>query len=114
MDDAAKVLKFEPAPTLKNDRKLWVSVGKNRFDKKCINRQMRWSAILQRLATPIRTPESHAEYMKMTRADQDQTKDVGGFVGGTLEGGKRSARTVTSRTILAFDLDQAPEGFWED
>ena len=114
MDDTAKVLKFEPAPTLKNDRKLWVSVGKSRFDKKWKNRQMSWSAILQRLANPIRTPETHAEYMKMTRADQDQTKDVGGFVGGVLRDGKRSARTVTSRTILAFDLDQAPEGFWED
>lgn len=114
MENNAEILKFEPSPELKNDRKLWVSLGKNRYDKKWRNKQMRWSDILRRLSTPIRTPETHAEYMKLTRADQDKVKDVGGFVGGTLEGGKRSARTVQTRTILAFDLDDAPEGFWDD
>lgn len=110
----ATVIQFEPAPVLKYDRKLWISVGQSRFDKKWRNRQLNWSAILKRLETPIRTPESYAEYTAATKADQTAIKDVGGFVGGTLEGGKRGAHTVTSRSILSFDLDDAPPSFWDD
>lgn len=100
--------------SIKNDRKLWISTGKSRFDTNWKNRQMLWSSILDRLKTPIRTPETFAEYMAMTKADQDKAKDVGGFVGGTLKDGKRGSHTVTSRSILSFDLDEAPQHFWED
>lgn len=109
-----KISELKPAPALKNDRKLWIAVGRNRFDTKWKNRQTLWSDVLRRLETPIKTPETYAEYMKATKADQDNIKDVGGFVGGTLEGGKRSAHTVSSRSILSFDLDDAPLNFWED
>lgn len=112
--EESKILTFEAAPELKHDRKLWISTGRNRFDTKWKNRQMTWSSILKRLATPHRTPETYAEYTAATKADQDKIKDVGGFVGGTLQGGKRGAHTVSSRTILSFDLDDAPQQFWED
>ena len=81
MTDEVKVIKFEPAPALKYDRTLWVSYGASRFEKHWKNRQTKWSAILARLATPIRTPETYAEYVASTRADQDKAKDIGGFVG---------------------------------
>ena len=106
--------KQSPSTGIKYDRKVWISTGRSRFDTRWKNRQTTWSKILDRLKTPIRTPETYAEYMAMTKADQDKAKDVGGFVGGTLEGGKRGAHTVTSRTILSFDLDDAPQHFWED
>lgn len=112
--EESKILTFEAAPELKHDRKLWISTGRNRFDTKWKNRQMTWSSILKRLSTPHRTPETYAEYTAATKADQDKIKDVGGFVGGTLQGGKRGAHTVSSRTILSFDLDDAPQQFWED
>lgn len=114
MTDEVKVIKFEPAPALKYDRTLWVSYGASRFEKHWKNRQTKWSAILARLATPIRTPETYAEYVASTRADQDKAKDIGGFVGGSLKGGKRGAHTVSCRTILSFDLDDAPVDFWDD
>jgi predicted P-loop ATPase len=97
-----------------NERRLWISVGRSRFDTNWKNRQTTWPKILDRLKTPIRTTETYAEYMAMTKADQDKTKDVGGFVGGTLEGGKRGSHTVSGRSILSFDLDDAPQHFWED
>ena len=112
-ENSASSLPFEPPLSLQHDGKLWISVGRNRFDTKWKNRQRTWSSILKKLQTPIRTPETYAEYTAMSKADQDKTKDVGGFVGGTLEGGKRGAHTVTSRSILSFDLDDAPEHFWE-
>lgn len=112
--EKANIINVNPAPTVQYDRKLWISTGRNRFDMKWKNRQMNWSALLQRLQSPTRTTESYAEYIKASKSEQDNIKDVGGFVGGTLKDGKRNAHTVTSRSILSFDLDDAPERFWED
>ena len=109
-----KITSIEPGEKLKHDGKLWISTGKNRFDLKWKNRQTSWSRIVTRLRDPVRTPETYAEYTSYTKADQDRIKDIGGFVGGTLKDGKRGGHTVTGRTILSFDLDFAPEGFYQD
>lgn len=112
--EKTKTISINPPPAIRYDRKLWISTGRNRFDLKWKNRQMTWSALLQRLQSPTRTAESYAEYMKASKSEQDDIKDVGGFVGGALTEGKRSAHTVTNRSMLSFDLDDAPEHFWED
>lgn len=109
-----KITSIEPGEKLKHDGKLWISTGKNRFDLKWKNRQTSWSRIVTRLRDPVRTPETYAEYTSYTKADQDRIKDIGGFVGGTLKDGKRGGHTVTGRTILSFDLDFAPESFYQD
>lgn len=109
-----KITKLEPGPALKYDAKLWISTGRNRFDQRWKNKEILWSRLVLKLGTPIRTPETYAEYTAATKADQDKIKDVGGFVGGTLKDGKRGSHTVTGRTILSFDLDFAPENFFED
>lgn len=109
-----KIKKLTPAPALKYDAKLWISTGRSRFDKKWKNRQISWSRLVNKLSVPIRTPETYAEYSSATKADQDRIKDVGGFVGGTLKDGKRGSHTVTGRMILSFDLDFAPDHFYED
>lgn len=111
---AEKITKLDPEKRLEHDAKLWISTGRNRFDKKWKNKQILWSRLVHKLETPIRTPETYAEYTAATKADQDRIKDVGGFVGGTLQDGKRGSHTVTGRTILSFDLDFAPESFYED
>lgn len=107
-----KVIKLPPTVTVAYDSKLWISTGRSRFDKKWKNKQFAWSDLLTRLSSPTTTPETFSEYMKMSKANQDNTKDVGGFVGGTLEGGRRSAKTVKTRSILSFDLDFAPVDFY--
>ena len=60
------------------------------------------------------TQETQAEYLKMPKRQQDDIKDVGGFVGGTLTDGHRKSNTVKMRTLLTYDLDQAPDGFVMD
>ncbi len=108
-----QVVPFEKPPQLKYDQKLWISLGKSCFATRWENKQFRWSYIIGKLSKPTRTPESYAEYLAMSRDDQNRVKDVGGFVGGTLKDGKRSSRTVTGRSIISYDLDFAPEGFYE-
>ena len=41
-------------------------------------------------------------------------KDVGGFVGGFLVGGRRNPDKVLYRQLLTLDLDFAHKDFWDD
>lgn len=98
---------------LQHNPKIWISEGRSRFDTNWKNKEMYWSELLARLKKPTVTQETQAEYMKMTKAQQDGIKDVGGFVGGTLSSGRRKSDTVQIRTLISFDLDTAPQNFPE-
>lgn len=99
---------------IRYDGKLPFATGKSRTEKKWKNRQIPWSQILKKLETPIRTPETYAEYMKMAKSKQDQIKDVGGFIGGSLKDGRRKAENVQERQLITLDADFAPEYLLED
>lgn len=99
---------------IRHDGPLQVATGKNRFEKHWKNREMPWSAILKRLEEPTRTQETMAEYAKMTKVEQDQIKDVGGFIGGSLKDGRRKSENVLTRQIVTLDADFAPPGLDED
>ena len=104
----------EPIKGLKNDKEIWIAVGKSRSDKKWQNKEMKWSVFLRRFKEPTRTQESYKDFIKMPATEQGRIKDVGGFVGGTLEGGRRKADAVKERYLLAFDLDFATTDFLEE
>lgn len=98
---------------LKYNPSLWISEGGSRFSTKWKNKQILWSVLLARLKNASMTQETQAEYMAMTKSQQDKIKDVGGFVGGTLSDGHRKSETVKTRTLVTFDLDFAPTDFVE-
>jgi hypothetical protein len=54
-----------------------------------------------------------SEYKKLSKAARDSIKDVGGFVGGHLRGGRRKKDTVESRSMICLDADHADAGFLE-
>lgn len=58
----------------------------------------------------VRGTETLAEYLKLPKSRQDDLKDVGGFVGGTLHESRRKATHVTGRDIISLDLDNIPAG----
>ena len=99
--------------SVRHNGELLVSVGRSRFEKSWKNKRMQWSVLLSRLSRSVETPETHAEYMKMSKEQQDKLKDIGGFVGGHLRDGIRKSGHVAGRQILTMDLDFAPKGFWE-
>jgi predicted P-loop ATPase len=111
MANSITALKDKSLPGIVNNPTLWISEGSSRYSTQWKNRQIKWSELLKRLQDPTRTQETQAEYFKMKKSDQDNIKDVGGFVGGTLTDGHRKTDTVKARTILSFDLDQAPVDF---
>src|SRR5690606_11328813 len=93
-----------------HDRQITISTANNRFAKKWHAQTLYWSELVEKLKTPARSTETLAEYLKLPKAQQDDLKDVGGFVGGTLIGGRRKTSTVASRDLITLDLDNIPAG----
>lgn len=97
---------------VQNDKALDIALGNSRKTKTWKNKTVRWSELLDRLSTATRTPETMAEYKAMTRDQQSQIKDVGGFVGGYCNNGSRS--DIRFRSILCLDADFADGDLWPD
>ena len=73
---------------------------------------MAWSELLARMEGVTRTPETVAEYKALGRDRQSEIKDVGGFVGGYSNNGRRS--DIRHRSILCLDADFASGSLWDD
>jgi len=73
-----------------------------------------WSELVGRLKTPVRGKETLTEYIGYRKSQQDDLKDVGGFVAGTLLGNRRKATAVTGRDVLTLDVDSIPAGGTQD
>nr|WP_222928633.1 virulence-associated E family protein [Halobacillus karajensis] len=105
---------MEPAEKvkIKHDGSITIATGKSRKEMKWKNKEMLWSDLLQRLSNTTRTRESFSEYMKMSKSQQDDVKDVGGFVGGTLRNGRRKADSVGWRQVVTLDADHIKGDLW--
>lgn len=97
-----------------HDGSLPIATGRSRMEKSWKNKTMTWSAVLKRLEAPARTSETYAEYMNLPKQEQDQIKDVGGFVGGSLKGGQRKSGSVLVRQLVALDADYATPELLDD
>lgn len=85
--------------------KLEIAVALRRTEKKWINKKVMWEVLVDKLSRTQRTNETFKEYITAPKKMQAQIKDVGGFVGGYLNGGKRTASTVRHRQIVTLDID---------
>lgn len=99
---------------LKYDFIVDLATGQSRTSKKWRNRQWKWSELLERCKNTRRTDETAAEYARMSREDQSNVKDVGGFVGGYLSQGERKNTNVMYRTVATLDIDYGTLDVWDD
>ena len=90
-----------------------ISVGNSRTSRAWKIKEMSWEDFIQRCSETIRTAETVQEYRKLPKGQQDNIKDVGGFVGGELRNGIRKKDTVVNRCMLTLDADYADDDFWE-
>ena len=97
-----------------NDRKITISAGASRRATLWTAQTLLISELWEKLKTPARGTETLAEYMSLKKAQQDELKDIGGFMGGTLNGPRRKANNVTGRDIITLDLDSIPAGGTDD
>ena len=104
---------FNYKQNLKHDGQVAIATANSRTSKHWKNKSMMYSALVDKLSQTTRTPETYAEYKKMSKTDRDRIKDVGGFVGGNLKEGRRKAENVQNRTLLTLDLDYVSGDVWE-
>ena len=70
---------------MQNDKKLKISIANNRKTIKWVTQEILWSDFVAKISKPTYTDETYEQYMKMKKSDQDELKDVGGFVAGELK-----------------------------
>lgn len=99
---------------LANDFTLDMATAHSRRSKRWKNRKWKWSEVVARCEETKRTGESVKEYQNMTREEQSDIKDVGGFVGGYLSGGIRKTANVMWRSMATLDIDYGTPNVWED
>jgi predicted P-loop ATPase len=93
---------------LQFDRQINISAGTSRKDMNWKPQTLSISELWERLRTPARGSETLTEYLALKKAQQDELKDVGGFVAGTLINGRRKASNVSGRDIVTLDFDTIP------
>jgi len=94
-------------------RELKIAVANSRKAKVWKNRETTWEAFTERLSTTQKTVESLEEFLAMKKGDQDEIKDVGGYVMGHLKQGLRRAGHVLCRSCITLDMDYATPGIME-
>lgn len=93
---------------LQFDRQIKISVGNSRKDLHWKLQTLTVGELWDRLRVPARGTETVTQYMALKKAQQDELKDVGGFMAGTLDGGRRKASAVTGRDVVTLDFDTIP------
>lgn len=96
-----------------NNRKINISRANSRKSLSWPMEELYWGQFVDKLKSPVRSPETYEAYMKMTTAEQSDLKDVGGFVGGTLRDNRRKNANVISRDLVTLDLDNIESGLTE-
>ena len=95
---------------LNYDGLVTIATGSSRRSTSWKNKEILWSDLVEKLGQVTRTQETAAEYSRMSKDERDNAKDVGGFVGGTLKGGRRKIDAVTQRRLLTLDMDSIAAG----
>lgn len=91
------------------NRQLIISTAGSRHATNWQPQSIYWSELVDRLRTAARGTETLQQYLALPKGQQDDLKDVGGFVAGQLSG-RRKANSVTGRDVLTLDLDNIPAG----
>ena len=97
-----------------NDGQLDIATGLSASTKTWKNEKMQWSELVEKLSHPTVTPETYKQFMSAGKTEQSKIKDVGGFVGGFLNNGKRDKSSVLYRQVLTLDIDFSQTDFWWD
>lgn len=92
------------------DREITITVGNNRKSVNWQPQSIMLSEFYEKLRIPNRSTETMREYLNLKKSEQDDKKDIGGFVAGTLSGPRRRAGAVTGRDIITLDFDTIPPG----
>jgi putative DNA primase/helicase len=91
-----------------------IAYGNSRMDKKWKNSDISWADFCARASSTVRTTETVEEYRQLPKGQQDDIKDVGGYVAGHLKAGRRKKGLVLGRSMIVLDMDYGTPGVWEE
>lgn len=97
-----------------NDIELDVATGVSAKAKSWKNKKITWSQMAKRLMKANHTNETYKEFMSANKTIQGSIKDVGGYVGGYLNGGRRKPENVMHRQLITLDIDFGELTLWDD
>ena len=90
-----------------------ISIGESKRSTHWVPKDVTWERLCKKLQTPVITGETMAEYAAMSKEQRGEIKDVGGYVGGRIEGGNRKAGAITDRQLICLDADFGDLGLWD-
>lgn len=96
------------------DKEIVISVAGSRKATEWKPQRMMWTGFITRVCQPVVSTETFQEYKAMRKAQQDNLKDVGGYVGGTLAGNRRKNGNLEGRRLVTLDADSIAPGGTED
>lgn len=99
---------------MQHDGKISIATGLGARSRVWKNKTLKWSAFVDKIREGHKTNETLKEFLSANKEEQGKIKDVGGYVGGYLRGGKRSPENVVHRQLATLDIDFAHLDFWED
>ena len=95
---------------LNNNKKLTISTAGTRLAVQWARTELMWSDFVEKFKIPHRSTESFEQYLSLKKSQQDDLKDVGGFVGGTFKNDRRKKANVEGRDLITLDMDNIPTG----
>ena len=99
---------------MQNDRLITISAAGTRKAVQWPAQTLTIENFYSRLQNPVRSAETMQAYERLTKPQRDELKDVGGYVFGTLIGGRRKAGCVKSRDGITLDADNIQPGGTDD
>ena len=95
---------------MRNDRNIIITIGNNRKSVSWQPLSLALSEFYEKLRIPSRSKETLQTYLSLKKSEQDDLKDIGGFVAGSLHGARRKAGAVAGRDLITLDFDNIPAG----
>lgn len=95
-------------------QELDIAVGYKYNTKRWRNRKITWDKLVEKLKNPKITDETLKEYQKLSKEDKHAVKDVGGYFGGYLRGGRRKPENIVHRQLVTLDIDFGHLDLWDD
>lgn len=91
-----------------------IAIGRSRKETHWKNKEIQWSDFLRKVSNTYYSAEKYSEYMGEKKARQDEIKDIGGFVGGYINNGRRKSENIIHRQLVTLDIDFASNDIWDD
>lgn len=95
---------------LNNDKEIVICTAGSRKATVWKPQKLMWSGFINKVSQFHESPETVREFKAMKPSQQDELKDVGGYVGGELIGTRRKADSVASRCLVTLDADNIASG----